>query len=154
VVAVALSTACGQRATIHTRDGYTHVGTIERGDPRHVVFDDGKGRIVAVPRSAVEEVDHPGTPAIIAGSVVIAVGALWGLALANADCYPDDRLTCGEQESTNEAAGWVLFGLHAIPGTGVLLYGIVIKTLSVDRHEATDGRRISLPTGLSVEGHF
>jgi hypothetical protein len=30
----------------------------------------------------------------------------------------------------------------------------VIKTLSVDRYEATDGRQISLPARLSVEGHF
>jgi hypothetical protein len=57
VTALALSPiahgGCSQQATIRTRDGSSHVGKILRNDGRHIVFDDGKGRIMRsrAPRS-------------------------------------------------------------------------------------------------------
>lgn len=150
-----LHTACGNQATLRTRKGATHTGEILRTDGRHVVLDDDQGRVLAIDRSEVTEVKHPGGGAIVTGVVLIAAGVLLGYGVTRADCNDDDHT-----DESCASLGWYMLAIPALPGVGLGIYGWVVRETSVDRYENVRGPPVVRPgasgraPGLAIETCF
>jgi hypothetical protein len=123
VLAIAATAGCSTGARLRMHDGSEFNAYVEES-PGPTVRVVHFGREYQIPRSAIGDVSHPGTTAMIVGAALVGAGVLALATTQGARCNRDDRnATCGEQESMNQGTGWLAFGVLAAPGVGACAWG-------------------------------
>lgn len=107
---------CGSGAIVTTHDGRYLEGRIG-GHDRGYVFIAGE----RVPRSNVEDIDHPGNVAALLGSIVAGLGAL----SATSNCKEENR--AADPTPCTSSGIWMLTGIP------IAIYGFVTHAESVSR---------------------
>jgi hypothetical protein len=118
---LASATACSTTATITNKDATRAEVRIARSTPTELIVATRDGERV-IERDHVQEIDHPGNVAVVAGAALLAAGA------ANlAGLY-----RCRENESSDFCVGWAVGGALAGSGLGLLIWGGTVWTNSVE----------------------
>ena len=124
--------ACSTTATIHRVYGPSYEAEIADSDASalRVLGDDG--RLHAVPRAEVTDVDHPGNVVLTVGAVLTAIGALVAISIMNdgTPSMPADR-----DDAT--AIGMV----YGVPGVVMMALGGVAYITSKSRASAFEAGR-------------
>jgi hypothetical protein len=113
-MACAVIPGCSTSATITRRDGTSVEGWIRGGTADSVIVDPRIGQAQEIPRSAIDDIDHPGNMHIVVGGLVLAYGVVGIVAAA-----PE----CGRNGSSSSDCGAAF--VPALAGAGILAWGLV-----------------------------
>ena len=144
-LALLASTACSGAAKLVRRsDGAILTGRIERSDARSIyVVERNEQRLVAVSRSEIERISHPGVAAAAVGAGVLAGGTI--LILAGAAVLDTQEDPCKEPLCFRwdyDAIGGAIVGMGAAIAIGGLvpaIWGLSSYNRSVSAAEPPEG---------------
>jgi hypothetical protein len=152
--------ACSRQATIALQDGSRVEGRILGGRGDALVLANDEAGQLEVPRTRVREIRHPGTPAIVGGSVLLVTGAVLLTAAGLRDCSQNEDPPPEEGSPRFDfdmceparAIGMLIGGTTAATGIGVGVYGIHVKQAS---HARASGEASDLDArGLRITARF
>ncbi|HVU01674.1 MAG TPA: hypothetical protein VHE30_07980 [Polyangiaceae bacterium] len=115
-------TACSTTATISRVSGPPVEADIVGGTPSRIIVEDESGTRVAIPRSDIRDIDHPGNVHAVVGSGILAYGLL-NIAVGLPECRSRDV------EQVPFCTG--LFA-PAVVGAGMIVWGLLTHSASVD----------------------
>lgn len=129
-LALALAAAgCGTHATAYLHRGGKVQGTIAEATSEHLVLETEDGRRVTVLRRDVEELRHPGIPAMVGGGLITVVTIPVTVTTATTlDCSTGN-------DACQKARAAILIPSVALLGTGI---GMIIWGLTT--HEESRSR--------------
>ncbi|MCC6902665.1 MAG: hypothetical protein IT377_27075 [Polyangiaceae bacterium] len=140
-LALALAAAgCGTHATAYLHRGGKVQGTIADATPEHLVLGTEDGRRVTVLRRDVEELRHPGIPAMVGGGLITV--ATVPVTVTTATTLECER----GNDACEKARAAILIPSVALVGTGIgmIVWGLTTHEQSRARLKAASG---DVPSG-------
>ena len=144
---------CHHNAAIKTTDGHRHVGLVRSGDTENIYIEPVNAtETIAIRRTDIQAISHPGKGAIIVGSltIVASVGvALYGWLLLSLS--QSSHVTTSNNDSNILAFFIGSTALAGVVGISTTVWGILANTAS--RAEAENGLpEFSVVPLISVDG--
>jgi hypothetical protein len=85
--------ACSTMATVTRRNAPALDARIIGGDSENVYVESGNGRIETIPRSDIQDIDHPGNVAALIGGIISAYG-LVNIVVGSPNCETQGAAYC------------------------------------------------------------